>query len=80
MVKKEGPNLLSRNWLIDIKNRLVHVSNESSRRYRSKTNVLHKYSDVFKDEPGVLKDVHVDFHFDKNVKPIVIKANSHLLV
>ena len=77
VVKEEGPNLLGRNWLSDIKiDWSIFLIGSREDTEEKLSTVLQEYSDVFKDEPGVLQNVHVDFHIDKNVKPIFMKARQ----
>ena len=76
VVNDKGPNLLGRNWLCDIRidwSLFLVKTNDGEHKLE---NVLHEYDEVFKDDPGVLQNVLVDLHVDKDVKPIFLKARQ----
>ena len=55
VVNDEGPNLLGRNWLCDIRiDRSLFLVKGHDGEHKLE-NVLHDYAEVFKDDPGVLK-------------------------
>lgn len=77
VVKCSGPALCGRNWLQEIKLnwKLIRHVSQQTEKPRSIQKLLEKYSDVFKDKFGTLKDIKATI----SVKPDVVFHKSHLL-
>lgn len=73
VVKGNGPNLCGRNWLQKVKLNwkiIRHVSKQPG----SIQEVLDKYSEVFKDELGTLKDIKATISVKPDVPPKFFKS------
>lgn len=74
VVPGKGPSLLGRNWLTSIpldwhKIHEVHVLKSPEI-----GTLLKKYTDVFEDKLGTIKDVEADIHVDPEATPRYLKA------
>lgn len=75
MVEGEGPNLMGRNWLRELKVTLegIHSIEENS---ALNDNILKKHSRFFTNEFGCLQGTKVNLHTDSQVNPKFYKACS----
>ena len=72
VVEGEGPNLMGRNWLRELKVTLerIHSIVESS----ALSDILNKHSTLFTNELGCLQGTKVNLHTDSQVNPKFYKA------
>ena len=76
VLENKGPNLLGRNWLTDIQidwSMFMFKNNDCTHLLSS---IIEEFDEVFNDNPGVLKNVTVDFNIDVEEKPIFHKARQ----
>lgn len=70
VVKGNGPNLCGRNWLQKVKlNWKINCYVSQAKQPGSIQEVLDKYSEVFKDELGTLKDIKATISVKPDVPP-----------
>ena len=71
-----GPTLLGRSWLQHIPLNWSNIFQTIVKVDDKLSQLLHSFSDVFRDELGTLKDEKVSIHFDPSVLPKFCKARS----
>lgn len=69
VVEGNGPSLFGRNWLKSIKLNWATIKKLST----NLDDILHKYSNVFKDELGTMKDVKAKLYVKEGSKPKFFK-------
>lgn len=76
VVKGNGPSLCGRNWLEKIKLdwKTIKMVSENTKTPKSIPDVLAKYSQVFKDELGTLKDIKATISVKPDATPRFHKA------
>ena len=73
VVKGRGTTLCGRNWLKELKLNWQQIKYLNERKCRSIKEVLDKYSEVFKEELGTLKDIKASIIVRPEVSPIFCK-------
>ena len=74
VVRGNGPSLLGRNWLSQIRlnwNKICRVSSEAK---RALPNLLEKYQEVFAQELGTIKPFKATLSLKESAKPVFCKA------
>ena len=73
VVKGNGPNLIGRNWLTELKLdwKVVHSINTNSIQQ-----VVEKNKEVFQQGLGKIEGVQAKLHVDPQAKPLYFKAHS----
>ena len=74
VVPGDGPSLIGRNWLQEIKLNWSDIKIVHS--FSSLDNVLHKHEDVFRPQLGNLKDVTAKIHVVPQAHPRFFRARS----
>ena len=75
VVRENGPSLLGRNWLSQIRlnwNKICRVSLEAK---RALPNLLEKYQEVFAQELGTIKSFKATLSLKESAKPVFCKAH-----
>ena len=78
ILEGNGPALLGRNWLEDVKIdwSVFFINTPISDSQSCLQETLNEFSDVFSDNPGCLKGVKVKFNVDPTATPKFIKARQ----
>ena len=78
VISGNGPTLLGRSWLqhIPLIQNWPNIFQTILKVDDKLSQLLHSFSDVFRDELGTLKDEKVSIHFDPSVPPKFCKARS----